>query len=218
MPRLVGQDESRAPGVLPGAPRMDGAVAHKASDKRAGEKQPLSVRAMTRAMREGDESAFTIFHERYGEAMYAMARRMTGRDEATCLDITQDALLRMIRAMRAFDDEPALRAWITRVVRSAAYDHLRSQRRRAKREERAHEDHSSERRDQAERAEALERLREELRLIDRLSADALDLRMRAGWTLRRIGERLALTPSAVDGRVRRAQGELRKRMEEEGDA
>jgi len=215
MPRLVAQAESRAPGILPGAPRMDGVVEKQASDARAEEKSSLSIRAMTQAMREGDESAFTIFHERYGASMYAMARRMTGRDEATCLDITQDALLRIIRSMRVFEEEPLLRAWIARVVRSAAYDHLRSERRRAQRE-RAHEKESNASPDPIEQAETLDRLREELRVIDRLSADALDLRVRAGWSLRRIGERLSLTPSAVDGRVRRAQGDLRERLEEDG--
>ena len=50
------------------------------------------------------------------------------------------------------------------------------------------------------------------------SADGCHItaRHRFGWTLHRIARAFALTPSAADGRIRRAIAALRTRAEQEG--
>ncbi len=62
--------------------------------------------------------------------LHAAARRATGRDEMFCLDVVQDAVLRVIRTVRPVESEAAARsAWLRLVVRTAAYDLLRREQR-----------------------------------------------------------------------------------------
>lgn len=170
------------------------------------------LRELTAAIADGDAEAFAQFYEARFDPMFAAARRFTGLDEADCLDIVQEAMVRMIKSMRPFQDEPALRAWMMRVLKSAAYDHLRARRRAARRERAAAH---NERLDAAagERLDVEERLgwlRSELGGLDRATAELIELRFRAGMTLAAIGRRAGMSPSAVDGRINRSIKRMRE--------
>ena len=92
------------------------------------------ARCVTRAISRGDSRAFaTFFRERFDE-MYAEASRLTGRDEAFCLDVVQNAMIRVIQRLKPLDSEEHLRRWLTATVRSCAFDGLRSESRRRRRE------------------------------------------------------------------------------------
>lgn len=178
------------------------------------------ARTLTAAIAAGDGAAFARLYDARFDMMYASARRFTGKDEQDCLDVVQDAMLRVIRAARVIDDWPSLDAWLRCVVRSAAYDHLRRERRRRARE-RAVSEHRAEPDPRAPDAAGLalaERmawLREELATADPDAARLLSLRFRAGLTLERIGETLGVGPGAADGRIRRTLAAMRERAPKE---
>ena len=81
---------------------------------------------LTAALAAGDEDAVETFYNSYFDWLYAQARRATRRDESFCLDVVQDAMLRIIRTVRAVRDEPQFRAWLRLVVQTTAWDRLRS--------------------------------------------------------------------------------------------
>ncbi|HUU82430.1 MAG TPA: sigma-70 family RNA polymerase sigma factor [Phycisphaerae bacterium] len=172
-----------------------------------------SVRALSAAIASGNTEAFArLFRHRFDD-MYAEARRATGRDEAFCLDVVQDAMLRVIRRMKPIDSEQHLRTWLRVVVQSCAYDRLRKEARRRRWEQTSAEARRDESAPDA-RSEQLKWLRNELANLDEPHTRLLVLRYRLGWTLQRIGAAVGLSPSAVDGRLGRLVTTLRRRAKE----
>jgi RNA polymerase sigma factor (sigma-70 family) len=177
------------------------------------------IKALTTAIASGDTEAFARFYRAWFEVMYADAVRATGRDESFCLDVVQDAMLRLIRRMRPMASEDDLRRWLRTVVRSCAYDRLRSEARRRRREAEA----AAARRDAgapgAARPDDVRRrlrwLEQQLQACDDASTRMLVMRHRFGWTLRQIAASLGLEPGAVDGRLRRLVRGLRRKAQEE---
>jgi RNA polymerase sigma factor (sigma-70 family) len=173
-----------------------------------------SIQQMTAAIASGDTEAFARFYRARFDSMYAEARRSTRRDEAFCLDVVQDAMMRVIKSMSPMESEGSLRAWLRAVVQCCAYDRIRAESRRARRERAAAQDRPAERAAVDDLEERLAWLRHEWADLDQQQARLLVMRYRFGWTLRRIGEALGLKPGAVDGRLTRAVGELRSRAQE----
>ena len=177
------------------------------------------VKALTTAIASGDTEAFARFYRAWFDAMYADAVRATGRDEAFCLDVVQDAMLRIIRRMKPMATEGDLRRWLRAVVQSCAYDRLRGESRRRRREAAALP------RDPGTRTvtghgdlrRRLQWLELQLRTCDDASVRMLLMRHRFGWTLQQIGVALGIKPGAVDGRLRRLVGGLRRTAQEEFD-
>jgi len=95
---------------------------------------PTSLLQLTGAMAAGDEQAVEEFYRAYFPWLYQKARRATGRDEAFCLDVVQESVLRILRCVRPVEAEGPFRAWLRLVVQSTAYDLLKSESRRARRE------------------------------------------------------------------------------------
>jgi len=169
-----------------------------------------STRQLTRAIATGDRAAFARFYEQWFDRVYAMARSLTGRDEAFCLDVTQDTFVRVIKGMKVIGTQPELAAFMKRVTVTAAYDRLRREKRRSAREARAATD------EKGLTAEACHddsaRLRHELSKLDATTAWMIDARFRMGWTLERIGRVVGMKSGAVDGRVRRGVAKLGEAM------
>lgn len=178
------------------------------------------TRAQTAAIAAGDTAAFARFYDRWFDAMCAEASRATGRDEAFCLDVVQDAMMRVIRSMRPLPAEDDVRRWLRAVVYSCAYDRLRSETRRRRRETAAARTRpmtAPPARNRADEGQRLEWLERQLGSLDDRSLQILLMRHRFGWTLREIGSALKQTPGAVDGRLRRLVRTLRRRAREEAD-
>lgn len=72
--------------------------------------------------------AFAEIHRRFVRVVHGIALSRVGPDEAD--DVTQDVFLRVHRALPTLRDAAAFPAWICRVARTTAADHLRSARRR----------------------------------------------------------------------------------------
>lgn len=173
---------------------------------------------LTRRVARGDRNALAVFYERWFDTMYHEAARTTGRDEAFCLDVVQDVMLRVIKKLSAMESDAQLAAWLRKVVRSCAYDRLRSDIARAKRENTRirslnNDLHRCAASITNEDEERLEWLHNELESMDEKLRRPLLLRVLSGWTLAQIGTLLGLSPGAVDGRVNRAMKQLRRNAE-----
>jgi RNA polymerase sigma factor (sigma-70 family) len=171
-----------------------------------------SIPRMTRAIASGDTEAFARFYEQWFDWMYGQASAAGGRDEAFCLDVVQDAMLKVMRSIKPIPDEPRLKGWLRVTVQRCAYDRLRAERRRAHREEYAA---APERAGAAEPDldEQIAWLRDELQQLSREDLHLLTMRHRFGWTLRQIGLRLGLRTGAVDRRLTKTVTTLRDSAE-----
>lgn len=179
---------------------------------------PQTVHELTAAMAAGDTRAVETFYRQYFDDLYALASRLTGRDEAFCLDVVQESVLRVIRSVRPVHTPAQFSAWLRLVVQTTAYDLLRAESRRKHRElavaaagaaagREAHE------RDDIE-SDRLQWLRSQISSLDPLIIQLIELRFQDRWTLARIGKLLGLSTGAVDGRLKRALRQLRRRASE----
>lgn len=175
------------------------------------------VSARTQAIADGDAPAFARFYDEWFDRLCGMARGATGRDESFCLDVVQEAMLKIMRSMKRFDDEKTLEAWLRVVVMRCSLDLLRADRRRRAREE----EHAARRRD-ADRTddrddERLAWLSDRVAELDRDRSRLLALRYRLGATLDQIGRLVGLRPGAVDGRIGRSLAQIRVSAREQFD-
>ena len=173
------------------------------------------AKAITTAVAAGDTDAFAVFYAQWFDVMYRQAQQVSQRDESFCLDITQDAMLRVIKSVKPMDSADDLRRWLNVVVKTCAYDRFREQTRRNARERKFEPEQESE--EQENTLERLQWLERELRSMDRSDAELLLMRHRFGWTLKRIGQKLGLKPGAVDGKIQRLVSKLRRRAKEQSD-
>src|SRR5262245_11860434 len=74
----------------------------------AAERAPSATARLTLAIRAGDAGAFATLYEAWFDRALALARSLTRRDESFCLDVVQDAMMRVVRALPRLEDEPAL--------------------------------------------------------------------------------------------------------------
>lgn len=73
---------------------------------------------------QGNRLAEYRLYEKYVQAMYHTAMRMVG-DEASAMDVLQEAFLKVFQNLRQFRQEASLGAWIKRIVVNMAINQLR---------------------------------------------------------------------------------------------
>ena len=174
-----------------------------------------SIRQLTSAIASGDTAALARFYRRWFDRMYAEAHRVTGRDESFCLDVVHDGMMRVIKSLGPMDSEAALWGWLRAVIRSCAFDRLRREMRRRKREQTGRRSAPSAAADDLE--ERLAWLRRELAEMNEREATLFTMRHRFGWTLRQVADAVGLNTGAVDGGLRRTLLTLRRRAKEAFD-
>lgn len=162
-----------------------------------------NTRGISRRIAAGDTAAFAVFYEHWFDRCVVEIRRRTGLDESTCLDIVQDAMLRVATKMPVFESEEELERWLRRILINGARDRIRAETRRLRRES------WSRPRSKERDREAIEELFRQMASLDAESRMLLRNRFDLGWTLERIGRELGLGPGAVDGRIRRILARLR---------
>lgn len=156
------------------------------------------------AIASGDAAALAEFYESRFEAMFALARGLTGRDEAFCLDVVQETMLRVARKARPMASDRDLDRWACRVLKSAALDLLRREKRRARRDAQAGVPNSD-----AITPDRAELLRKGLASLAPEDALLVTLRFGHDATLEEAGRAVGATGDAVHGRIRRALRKLR---------
>lgn len=167
---------------------------------------------LTRAIaHNGDRSAFKRYYEDFFDTMFLTAKQATDFDEATCLDIVQDAMVKVISKMKVMHSRDQVTAWTKVVAKTTAYDFLRKQARQRKHNEQLLNMPQA---DEAESSapESVARMRwieEQLQQLPGELSSMVSMKYRMGWTLRQIGEKFGLKTGAVDGRIRRAIEDLK---------
>jgi len=73
---------------------------------------------------DGDDDAFAQLMQRYQEKAYWVAYHLTGQAEES-RDITQEAFIRVYRALKRFDFSMSFYTWLYRIVVNLAIDRLR---------------------------------------------------------------------------------------------
>lgn len=175
------------------------------------------VSALTQAIAKGDASAFACFYDAWFDRLHGMARSATGRDESFCLDVVQEAMIKIMRSMKRFENEEALGAWLRIIVLRCALDRLRADRRRAAREA-GHARTRSGRQDvEREMDDRLAWLSDRLAELGPDRTLLLAMRYRLGATLEHIGRLVGLGPGAVDGRINRSLSQMRAAARESFD-
>lgn len=182
--------QSDGPGALP--------------DARAIGVRDDNVRTLTARFARGDQDAFAMFYEATFDNALADARRLTGKDEAFCLDAVQDAYLRAARALPTMDSWPACRAWLRTAIASSAIDRIRADAARARREA-SHAPSTAAPADHDDLSELLARFEREL---DDRQWHALRLHIGLGLPLSAVGRAMSLSRHAVHGLVRRGLATL----------
>jgi len=172
---------------------------------------------LTQALSLGCAEALTSFYREWFDWMYAAARAFTNRDEAFCLDVVQDAMLRVIKSIKRMDTRADLERWLSTVVRRAAIDRLRRESRHSARD-RAAGTQCDDLPSMRVSAEEHDWLRAALSALAAEDRELITARHRFGWTLARIGADRAQTPGAVHGRIVRVLSLLRRHARESFDA
>ncbi|MCC6661353.1 MAG: sigma-70 family RNA polymerase sigma factor [Phycisphaerales bacterium] len=165
---------------------------------------------LTPAVSRGDAAAMAEFYSAWFERAYGLARAITRRDESFCLDVVQEAMLRVARRMKAMGSEADVERWMARVVHTAALDLLRRESRRAARERGAHAPTAAE----PDVAERVEWLRAQIAALPPEDAGLMRLRYWGDRTLDEAGGHEGMSGGAAHGRIRRVLSRLRRLAKE----
>jgi RNA polymerase sigma-70 factor, ECF subfamily len=172
----------------------------------------LLQRAIARA-KEGDPSALDFLYVRYADDVCGYVQSIV-RDRFEAEDITQTLFSKLLTKIRRYEQrEVPFSAWILRVARNAALDHIRSRRMVPVEEVRI----SSEGQDEI-RFDRYNSLRDALAQLPEEQREVLVLRHVAGLTPLEIARHMDKTESSVHGLHHRGRGTLQAALRELGAA
>jgi RNA polymerase sigma-70 factor (ECF subfamily) len=173
---------------------------------------PLHGEVIARAKR-GDRDALHFLYVRYAEGVHSCIRRIV-HDRHEAEDLTQAVFVKLIRVIHTYEDRGLpFAAWINRVARNTALDHLRASRMVPCEEVRQAETETT---NEAADYERLWSLREALEELPATQREVLVLRHIAGLSPSEIAERLGKSEGSVHGLHHRARGALRSALLERG--
>jgi len=122
--RYTGPD--RASGALPATDTSTGFRCRTTIDD-SPEAQRITRLAVARA-KEGDADAFRFLYQRYSDNIYGYVRSIV-RDDHEAEDITQHVFTKLMTSIAKYNDRGVpFFAWLLRLARNTAIDHLRSNR------------------------------------------------------------------------------------------
>jgi RNA polymerase sigma-70 factor, ECF subfamily len=178
------------------------------SDPHAPREGELLARAIARA-KEGDASALHFLYVRYADDVCGYVQSIV-RDPHDAEDITQSLFAKLLTKIQRYEQRQVpFSAWILRVARNAALDHVRARRQIPFEEVRtSDEGHDELHFDRYHSIrEALDRLPEEQRAV-------LVLRHVVGLSPVEIADRMQKTESAIHGLHHRGRGALKAALRE----
>lgn len=163
----------------------------------------------------GDQQAFAEYYKTFFDTMLLTVKQTTGCDEATCLDIVQDAMIKAIAKMKPLATRQQTTAWTRAVAKTTAYDFLRKRARQQKLSENLAKQTPKLNQQAIDETARLAWVEEQLQQLPDELVSMIGLKYRMGWTLRQIGEKFGLKTGAVDGKIRRAIEDLKSQATEE---
>src|SRR6516225_11351217 len=84
-------------------------------------------REVIESCRQGDHDAFALLFEAHRDQVYSIALRFSG-NEATAMDIAQEAFLKVLSHIKDFRSEARFDTWLYRLVVNTCLDHRRRRR------------------------------------------------------------------------------------------
>ncbi len=91
--------------------------------------ESLDIAALTRGMVAADENAYRTFYDAYFGRLLRYELVVARGDEDAAQEALQSALVRVVRHIRIFENEPVFWSWLTVVARTALADQGRKHRR-----------------------------------------------------------------------------------------
>jgi RNA polymerase sigma-70 factor (ECF subfamily) len=138
------------------------------------------------------------------QGVYRYLCRVVGRAD-TAQDLTQEVFLRVSRASVPETNDAAQRAWIFRITRNLALNHVRDEHRRP-------EPVALVERGSSATQELQTAVRQALAALPELDRDVFLLRETVGLSYEEIAEACGMTPAAVRSRLHRARRALRESL------
>jgi RNA polymerase sigma-70 factor, ECF subfamily len=180
----------------------------RVADPMADERDGMLGSAIARA-KQGDTSALHFLYIRYADDVYGFVNSIV-RDHHEAEDITQNLFAKLMRIIGKYEQrEVPFSAWILRVARNAALDHMRARRQIPFEEVRTT--------DEGHEQIGFERFQSLRTALDRLPDDqreVLILRHIAGLTPPEIADVLGKTESSIHGLHHRGRGALQAALRE----
>ena len=172
-----------------------------------------ALRRAIAATKSGDTSALHFLYVRYADDVRNYVRSIV-RDPHDAEDITQNVFAKLMRAIGKYEERDVpFAAWIVRVARNAALDHMR-----ARRVVPCEEVRTSDEGCEQAGVERLQSLREALEQLPEEQREVLALRHIAGLSPGEIAERLQKSEGSIHGLHHRGRGALRAALVELGAA
>jgi RNA polymerase sigma-70 factor (ECF subfamily) len=166
------------------------------------------------SIRERDRAALDALLDEHRHASLMQAARIVG-NAADAEDAVQDAFLRLVRTVDAYDGSVPFGAWLGRLVQAASRNARLAATRRRRREEAAATASDA----QATTPADEERLALLRRMVDELPPELrtpIELRFFSGLSQKEAAERLGVSESALAVRVHRGKERLRRRLGQSG--
>jgi RNA polymerase sigma-70 factor, ECF subfamily len=176
----------------------------------AGERseRDLERRAITRA-KAGDWDALHYLYVRYADDVQRFVQSIV-RDAHEAEDITQDVFAKLMKAIQKYEERSVpFAAWIIRVARNAALDHLRARRQIPVEEVRVADEGLDNRSHECRQA-----LKEALATLPEAQRQVLVLRHIAGLSPNEIADRLGKTEPSIQGLHHRGRAALKQALRE----
>jgi RNA polymerase sigma factor (sigma-70 family) len=176
--------------------------------------EAMVVAQVTAAVGRGDVGAFEQLYRAWYERVFGMARGLTRRDEAFCLDVTQEVMLRVAKSLPRLATEGELAGWMGRAVVSCAVDLVRREARRTRRERVAARPETGAARAASHDVDELSWIMQELPRLPLVEQGLIMQRIANGSTLKEAGLAVGIGEQAAHGRLRRAMEKLRRLAQE----
>jgi len=206
--------EQRAPRERPDAGVLSGSFRRAARLNEDDAGRRAVSQAVVRA-KQGDREALRYLYIRYADHIFGYVASIV-RDEHEAEDVTQHVFAKLMTALPRYEPrEVPFSAWILRVARNAAVDHMRRRRAIPCEEVREHEIHDDEL--ATSRHRSLE-LQDALATLPPDQREVIVMRHVVGLTPGEIAVRLGRTEPSIHGLHHRGRVALRAALHEMGCA